>query len=41
MHTPGAPKFFKKKNSVLSFFSFAYVTKIDKSSESDGNMNFR
>jgi hypothetical protein len=41
MCTPGVPKFFKKKNRFLSLFSFGYVTKIDKSSESGGNMNFR
>jgi hypothetical protein len=41
MPTPGVPKFFNKKNHFLSFFSFVYVTNIDKSSESGGNMNFR
>ena len=35
------PNFSKKKNRFLSFFSFGYVTKIDKSNESGGNMNFR
>ena len=42
MRTPVVPKFFKKKKIVFfHFFSFGYVTKIDKSSESGGNMNFR
>ena len=42
MRTPGIPKFFKKKkNHFLSFFSIRYVTKIDESSESGGNMNFK
>jgi hypothetical protein len=31
----------KKKFSFIFFFFFEYVTKIDKSSESDGNINFR
>ena len=30
----------KKKNIFFQFFSFRYVTKIDKSGESSGNMNF-
>jgi hypothetical protein len=43
MRTPGISKFFKKKkkNHFLSFFSFGYDTKIDKSSESSRNMNFK
>ena len=41
MCTPGVPKFFNKKKSFSFIFSFGYVTKIDKSSESGGNMNFR
>ena len=40
---PGVPKNFqkKKKKSFSFIFSFGNVTKIDKSSESGGNMNFR
>ena len=39
MRTPSVPKFFKKKKKSFSFiFSIRYVTKIDKSNESDGNM---
>ena len=35
MRTPSVPKFFKKKkNHFLSFFSFGYVTKINKSNKS-------
>ena len=30
-----------KKKSFYFIFSFGYVTKIDKSSESSGNMNFK
>ena len=42
MHTLGVPKFFKKKKKSFSFiFSFGYVTKIDKSNESSGNINFK
>jgi hypothetical protein len=41
MHTLGVSKIFQTKNHFLSFFSFGYVTKIDKSSESGGNMNFK
>ena len=42
MRTLGVPKFFNKKKKSFSFiFSFGYVTKIDKSSESSGNMNFK
>ena len=42
MHISGIPKIFKKKKSFsFIFFSFGYVTKIDKNSESGGNMNFR
>jgi hypothetical protein len=41
MRTPGVPKFFKKKKSFSFIFSFGYVTKIDKSRESSGNMNFK
>ena len=33
--------FHKKKNHFLSFFSFGYVTKIDKNNENSGNMNFK
>ena len=43
MRTPSVPKFFnkkKKKNHFLSFFLLD-VTKIDKSSESSGNINFK
>ena len=40
--TLGIPKNFQKKKKSFSFiFSFGYITKIDKSSESGGNMNFR
>ena len=39
---PGVPKIFnQKKKSFYFIFSFEYVTKIDKSSESSGNMNFK
>jgi hypothetical protein len=38
---PRRTQIFEKKNRFLSFFSFGYVTKIDKSSESGRNMNFR
>ena len=41
MRTLGVPKFFPKKKSFSFIFSFKYVTKINKSSESDGNMNFQ
>ena len=43
MCTPAVPKFFKKKKkkSFSFIFSFGNVTKIDKSNESGGNMNFR
>ena len=34
------PKFFNQKKSFSFIFSFGYVTKIDKSSKNDGNMNF-
>jgi hypothetical protein len=40
LRTLGKPKNFQKKNEKKSF-SFGYVTKIDKSSESGGNMSFR
>ena len=42
MRAPGVPKFLnkKKKNHFLSFLLLD-VTKIDKSSESSGNMNFK
>jgi hypothetical protein len=39
MRTQAYPK--KKKKSFSFIFSFEYVTKIDKSSESSGNMNFK
>ena len=32
---------FSKKNHFLLFFSFRYVTKIDKSSKNSRNMNFK
>ena len=35
------PNFSKKKKSFSFIFSFGYVTKIDKSNESSGNMNFK
>ena len=44
LRIPGVPKknFKKKDKQTFSFiFSFEYVTKIDKNSESGGNMNFR
>ena len=50
IHTPGVllhayhkrTQIFQKKKKSFSFnFSFGYVTKIDKSNESRGNMNFR
>ena len=41
MRTLDVPKFFKKKNLFSFIFSFGYVTKINKSSESSGNMNFK
>ncbi len=37
----GVSKIFQKKKKKISFiFSFGYITKIDKSNESDGNTNF-
>ena len=39
IRTPGIPKFLLKK--INKSLSFGYVTKIDKSSESGENMNFR
>jgi hypothetical protein len=40
--TPDVPKKFQKKKKKNSFtFSFGHDTKISKSSESGGNMNFR
>ena len=41
MRTLGVPKFFNKKKLFYFIFSFGYVTKIDKSNESSGNMNFK
>ena len=41
IRTPGVPKFFKKEKSLSFIFSFGYVTKIEKSSESSENMNFK
>jgi hypothetical protein len=41
MRTPGVPKFFKKTKSFSFIFSIRYVTKIDESSESGRNMNFK
>jgi hypothetical protein len=38
---PGIPKFFKKKKSLSFIFSFGYVTKIEKTSASSENMNFK
>ena len=36
------PKLFNKtKKIIFKIFFFRYVTKIDKNSKSDGNMNFR
>ena len=41
MRTSSVPKLKKKKKLFSFIFSFRYVTKIDKSNESDGNMNFK
>ena len=41
MRTPSVPKIFNKKKLFYFIFSFGYVTKIDKNSESSGNMNFK
>ena len=35
------PKFFKKTKSFSFIFSIRYVTKIDESSESGGNIKFK
>jgi hypothetical protein len=43
LRTLGVPKKFKqkKKKSFSVIFSFGYITKIDKSNEGGGNINFR
>ena len=42
LHIPGVSKKFQQKKKKISFiFSFGYVTKIDKSSESSRNMYFK
>ena len=38
---PRCTQIFQKKKSFSFIFSFGYITKIDKSSKSSGNMNFK